>query len=102
MGYLPSRIFSVVVNSSPGCHIPGLHFHKYTVILPLQQTPIITPTENGMHHYTRMTGPAIEKQIAVMNEKAANASGMPGYERLNSARKALLQKIEGMRPPPPL
>ena len=51
-----------------------------------------------MHHYTRMTGPAIEKEIDKINNMCARVSGTPGYPACDRRRKALLQKIEKMRP----
>lgn len=51
-----------------------------------------------MHPYTRLTGSAFERQLNIANERAARASGHPGYPAADRARKSLIKKAESMRP----
>jgi len=51
-----------------------------------------------MHHYTRLSGPQLEKQIQALNSAAATASGNYHYPAVDMARKKLLKKVESIRP----
>lgn len=51
-----------------------------------------------MHYYTRMTGPAIEKEIEKLNRACSRSSGNPGYPACNRRLQVMLAKVEKMRP----